>query len=259
MAKNISKTVCNTTPIQSTVQKKHYQPTSYYLIEDEGMRKHLESKGTKIVTIVLNGKKHMYALIPCETQALADNLNRSFNAMNKKEDRAKAKQKIHEVSLDTMTSAGYDPTLDVAPAPLTVHITNNSDEELTTEELSTIEELTSFVENTSANTDVDTTAHNVDADIYSTVGKKNYSKGGYDSSTDENNPESILAQAVLLHELANVVNALTGEKKELAKMIASGQSERSKANELNVKRTTLQKHKYSLLEELKEQMKDYLS
>ena len=257
MKKNINVQTTNAT--QSTTAKQNYQPTGYYLIEDEDMRKYLESTGTKIVTIALNGKKHMYALIPCETQVEADNLNRSLNTMKKKVDRSRAKHKLYEVSLDTMTTAGYDPTLDVAPAPLSITITNNTDEELTEDELTAIEELMALEEEESEDDATDASEDNGDfndVDL-SSYGKKNYARGGYDSSTDKNNPEYLYAQAVLLHELANVVNALTGEKRELVKMIASGQSERSKAIELDVSRTTLQKHKYSLLDELKEQMKDY--
>lgn len=257
MKKNLNVQATNTT--QSIKAKKNYQPTGYYLIEDEGMRKYLESTGTKIVTIALNGKKHMYALIPCETQAEADNLNRSLNAMKKKEDRARTKQKVYEVSLDAMTTAGYDPTLDVAPAPLTVTITNYTDKELTEEELVAIEGLMALEEEEAEDDATDTSEDNGDANDVDLTSyeKKSYARGGYDSSTDENNPEYIYAHAMLLHELSNVVNALTGEKKELAKMIASGQSERSKAIELHVNRTTLQKHKYTLLDELKEQLKDY--
>ncbi len=257
MKKNINVQTINKT--QSSTSKKNYLPTSYYLIEDEGMRKYLESTGTKIVTIALNGKKHMYALIPCETQAEADNLNRSLNAIKKKEDRARTKQKLYEVSLDTMTTAGYDPTLDVAPTPLMVTITNNSGEELTEEELAAIEELTALEEENIKDDATDTTEDNVDANDVdlTSYGIKNYARGGYDSSSDENNPEHLYAHAMLLHELSNVINALTGEKRELAKMIASGQSERSKASELHVNRTTLQKHKYALLAELGEQLKDY--
>ena len=103
MKKNINVQTTNAT--QSTTAKQNYQPTGYYLIEDEDMRKYLESTGTKIVTIALNGKKHMYALIPCETQVEADNLNRSLNTMKKKVDRSRAKHKLYEVSLDTMTTA----------------------------------------------------------------------------------------------------------------------------------------------------------
>ena len=87
-------------------------------------------------------------------------------------------------------------------------------------------------------------------------GKKPVNKGGYDSSTDLNNPEYIVAKKTLYAKLGALVDELDGEDLEIVIAIMQDKSERKLAEELGIARTTLQAHRAKLMARLRDALKD---
>ena len=74
--------------------------------------KFYEENGYPVRTITLNGVAHLYAIVEGETKEQADNLNRNFNAMKRKEARALQKRATYETSYDHLVDEGYDAAVD---------------------------------------------------------------------------------------------------------------------------------------------------
>lgn len=85
---------------------------------------------------------------------------------------------------------------------------------------------------------------------------KNVCRGGYDSSSDLNNPEYICAKEILYAKLHALINELDGEELEIVQMIMDGTSEREYTKEHGIARSTFQGHKNKLLARLREALKD---
>lgn len=81
--------------------------------------------------------------------------------------------------------------------------------------------------------------------------------GGYDASSDDNNPEEIAAYGVVIDALHTALKELTSEKLRACQMVANDESQRFVAEELNIPRRTLRDRKDSALKELGEKLKDY--
>ena len=59
------------------------RPLIYYPIDDDDYESvsFYENNGCAIRTITLNGKPHLFALVPAETQKQADRINREFGIL----------------------------------------------------------------------------------------------------------------------------------------------------------------------------------
>ena len=141
----------------------------------------------------------------------------------------------HESPLDTLIDAGYDPSADSIDVAIKIskkisESENNEDGSASTE-----------------------TKQNDDDRYY---GKKPVNKGGYDSSTDLNNPEYIVAKKTLYAKLGALIDELDGEDLEIVIAIMQDKSERKLAEELGIARTTLQAHRAKLMARLRDALKD---
>jgi DNA-directed RNA polymerase specialized sigma24 family protein len=250
-----------TTEVTTTTTTK-YGPTCYMPIDDndEGSRKFYRDNGIPVVTINRYGKNKLFALVAPDEgmkslaedegksiEEVTDAFSRAIDNDRRTTERRTFKVRTHEVaSLETMLAAGYDPTGDSTNVELTINTNCEVSSETTDAEVT--------------NTSEDITApsgseSNADEDYGFT--KKTVSKGGYDSYSDDNNPENIHTRKVFLEELREAIDGLDGEKSEIIDMIKQGKSDRQMAAELGMPQRTLSRHRAKLMDELRELLKDY--
>ena len=144
-----------------------------------------------------------------------------------------------------MMDCGYDPAID-SDKPLHVVQKKIADTEKDDEDLSK-----------------DTDGFNITVDYDSTEsesddcsGRKAAIRYAYNSSTDINNSEYIVAKNILYSKMYAMINELDGEDLEIVKMIMTGSSERQLARDLGIKPSTLQYHREKLMARFKEALKD---
>lgn len=141
----------------------------------------------------------------------------------------------HESSLDTLIDAGYDPSANSIDVAI---------------------KISKKVTESETNDDDSTTTESKQDDDDRFYVKKPVNKGGYDSSTDLNNPEYIVAKKTLYAKLGSLVDELDGEDLEIVIAIMENKSERKLAEELGIARTTLQAHRAKLMARLRDALKD---
>lgn len=235
MAKTVKTTVTKTTTVTTEVTTTKYAPTCYMpldLMRDgEDAKKYYEDRGIPVVTINRYGVKQQVALVPAEDYEKGEAFSRSMDSHRRKMERKAKKVKKHEkASLEGFAEAGYDPTLDAYLVPLTFE-----DDDLDTED--EIEE--GFIED------------------YSSMRNPCVSRGGYVSSSDDDNPETIYAKKVLMDELRKIIDEAEGEDAEIIQMILTCQTEREKAAELGMAQTTLNSKKKKLFEDLRARLEEF--
>jgi hypothetical protein len=118
------------------------------------------------------------------------------------------------ISLNVMMGVGYGPSdsnLDVAISISTRMAEKEElDNELGTDEYNQSGTYTSYISYT---------------DEAGNILGKNICRGGYDSSSDLNNPEYICAKEILYSKLHVLINELNGEELAIVQMIMVGASE----------------------------------
>lgn len=272
MAITVKTSITTETAVTTTTEKAHkYAPTYYYPIEENDFvtKKYFEDKGIPVVTINRYGKDRWFALVPDsdfttatddEIEAIyarADVLSRKLDNMRRTSERKAAKVKKKETSsLDTMISAGYDPTLDNIKVGITItETTDEEDDNSITDEHDTTENNAHESENENIdNVECDDSRYeDSDADTYGFKPAK--ARGMYNSFSDENNPEYIYAKSELYSKLYQIVEGLSKDDKEIIKMIISDTKERDKATELDIHQSTLNSKKKRLMAKLRAELK----
>ncbi len=260
VASRIESTV-TTEVTTATTTTTEYGPTCYMPIDDndEGSRKFYRDNGVPVVTINRYGRNKLFALVDPDEgmralaedegisiEELTDAFSRAIDNDRRTAERRTIRVRTHEVaSLENMLAAGYDPTGDSSNVELTITTKCEASETTDDEAANTSEGITSPSDSESiANEDYGFT-------------KKAVSKGGYDSYSDDNNPEYIHAKEILLEQLHKAIDGFEGENWEIIDMIISGKSDRQKAAELGMPQRTLSRHKAKLMDELRELLKDY--
>lgn len=171
----------------------------------------------------------------------ANAFTQSIDNIRRKATRDAAKVAEHEsTSLDGLIDAGYDPTLDAIEVAIEIsHKVEDTNGENLTED--NIEDDAAICE------DAPDTSLDEDFDDAEYAGKKNVSRGRYESFNDLNNPEYIVAKTILYSKLHALVDELDGEDLAIATAIMDGVSERKLAEELDVPLATLQRHRKKLM------------
>jgi len=84
-------------------------PMIYYPIDDDDCESanFYENNGYTVRTITLNGIPHHFALIPTETQELADRINREFSYLRQQEQHSLQQKMDSEASYDQAVEVGY--------------------------------------------------------------------------------------------------------------------------------------------------------
>lgn len=255
-------TVTTVTTEVTTSTTTEYGPTCYMPIDDndEGSRKFYRDNGIPVVTINRYGRNKLFALVDPDEgmkalakdegisiEELSETFSRKIDSDRRTAERKGIKVRTHEVaSIEAMLDAGYDPTGDTLNIELTINTKNDTPNESTDEE----------TDNTPEDVNNDFDSESIEGDDYGFT-KGTASKGGYDSYSDDNNPEYIHAKEVLLEQLHKAIDGLEGENWEIIEMIMSGKSDRQKAAELGMPQRTLSRHRTKLMDELRELLKDY--
>ena len=248
-------TTTTTTKVETTTE---YGATLYMPIDkgDEETRKYYESHGIPVLTINRYGQNRLFALVePTEgMKALAEAegvdiseiteaFSRDIDNHRRSHERRCAKAKSHEVaSINAMMAAGYDPSADAIEVAIKISKPAKSSVDQALEAEYGMYE------------DKDNTKKQESNFGFS---GKHKARGGYDSYSDEGNPEYIHARNVLYGQLHNVISELDGEDLEIINMILNEQSCREKAAELGVPSRTLSRHKSNLMDRLREMLEDY--
>lgn len=220
-------------------------------INDIGAEDFYKENGISVRTMQKFGKNRIFAILPVEgydeatdeekaiLTAEADAFTQSIDNYRRSTSRPAGRIAKHEtISLDGLMDAGYDPSLDSIDVAIKISktVTDSTEDD---ESVNDSEEPES--------NDTCTAPLDEEMDDYDYAGKKPVSHGRYDSFSDLNNPEYIVAKTVLYTKLHSIVNELKGEDLEIALAIMKGVSERELAKKLGVSRTTLQGHRAKLM------------
>lgn len=251
-------TVTTTTTTETTerIPAACYMPIDK---QDKGAEDFYKANGIQVKTINLFGSNRVCAIVPHpeydeaaseeERTAVEDKskaFSKDINDYRRKRMYHDGKRLAHEgISLNGMMEVGYEPSdsnLDVA-ITISTRMTEKEeiDKELGADEDKQSDTYTSYV----SYTDEDGNTRG-----------KNVCRGGYDSSSDLNNPEYICAKEILYAKLHALINELDGEELAIVQMIMDGASEREYTKEHGIARSTFQGHKNKLLARLREALKD---
>ena len=227
--------------------------------QDAGAEAFYKANGIPVKTIDIFGSKRVCAIVPHpdydETSSATDKalveekakkFSKDINDYRRYRMYHDDKYVSHEgISLTGMMEIGYEPSdnnLDVA-IKISTKMTEKEeiDKELGADEDKQSDTYTSYESDTDEN---------------GNARGKNVCRGGYDSSSDLNNPEYICAKEILYAKLHALINDLDGEELAIVEMIMEGASEREYAKEHCIARSTFQGHKNKLLARLREALKD---
>lgn len=92
---------------------------------------------------------------------------------------------------------------------------------------------------------------------YGVISRDELIESGFNSADESCSVEEIVAYDILVDKLHKILRELTEEKKRIAMMIAYDESVIEVAEELGIKRTTLNSRRNALLAELYLKLKDY--
>lgn len=217
-----------------------------------------KDSGIKVRKMNKFGKYKTYAIIPVEgyeeasdeekeeLKAKAEAFNRDIDNYRRKQTRYTVEYLDHERSILTpMMDCGYDPAID-SDKPLQNVQRKLDDADKEDDDLS---KGTDEVDD-DATVDMDNTEND------DCSGRKGAIRYSYDSSTDTNNPEYIVAKKILYSKMYAMIGELDGEDLEIVKMIMTGSSERQLARDLGIKPSTLQYHREKLMARFREVLKD---
>ncbi len=197
-------------------------------ISDDDSASYYSNQGYKVVTIRLGSKQpSRFALYPMETEEDARAIERAYGACDKRDERhAKAIRK-NECSLTGLMDVGYDPSMDTMDVALDIdRKPTSSDEE--------------FDEQFYADHRMNSTR----------------ARGGYISSEDEQNPETISVRVEREQAVRSALAELSPEQRNIVSIVMTGQSERAKAEELGIRQSTLHDRKVKVLKDLSDKLKD---
>mgnify|MGYP000931983214 CR=1 FL=1 len=256
-------TTVTTTETTVTTETSKRTPAFYMPINkkaDFGAEEFYKAAGVAIRTMEKFGKKRVYAIIPIE-----DYEDASDDEKLKKEEQADAftqsidnyrctaARKIgrvteHEkVSLNRIMDAGYDPTLDKIDIAIKINHTLEQNDQDAEDGI-----VANSDKETTPASDRTTTPLDEEMDDYDYAGKTSVSRGRYDSLSDLNNPEYIVAKTMIYSKLHSIIDELDGEDLEIVTAIMEGVSERKLAKKLGVAPTTLQRHREKLMARLRD-------
>lgn len=265
MAKNVNvqtSTVVTTTVTTETVTTTTESiPVNYMPItpsQEPGAEQFYKSNGVKVREMNKFGRYRKYAILPIEgyeeasdeekaelTQK-AEAFNRGIDNHRRKQYRETTDYLDHETTiLNPMMDCGYDPAID-SDKPLQVVQKKIADTEKDADDLS------KDIDDFDTTVDYDSTESEFD----DCSGRKAAIRYAYNSSTDINNPEYIVAKNILYSKMYAMIDELDGEDLEIVKMIMTGSSERQLARDLGIKPSTLQYHREKLMARFKEALKD---
>lgn len=231
-------TTTTTTTVSAEAEK---SPVIYMPIDpatEPGAEAFYKANGIPVVTMMKFGKARQYALIPAteidvpvEKQAdAAKDFTRHIDNYRRQEARSAHRIYSHETtSLNSILEAGYDPTLD--NIDVAIKIASEGTHE------------------TAATKSSD------DAFVYGD--KKQRNRGGYNASSDSNNPESIYITKSSHEAVKAILDGLDGEALDIANLIMGETSVPELLDKLNISRSTLYKHRDELLAELNKLLKHY--
>lgn len=227
--------------------------------QDAGAEAFYKSNGIPVKTIDIFGSKRVCAIVPHPDYEKATSEDERATIKDKAKTFSKdindyrryrmyhdGKYVSHEgISLTGMMEVGYEPSdnnLDVA-IKISTKMTekNEIDKELGSDVDEQSDSYTTYIS---------------DKDVYGKSRSKKVCRGGYDSSSDLNNPEYICAKEILYAKLHALINELDGEELAIVQMIMDGASEREYTKEHGIARSTFQGHKNKLLARLRESLKD---
>lgn len=258
-------TVTTTVTTEATTEEKfpaYYMPISKRA--DFGAEEYYKQNGVTVRTMDKFGKKRVYAILPIEgyedasadeqiaLEAQADEFTQAIDNHRRSAARAIGRVTEHEkMSLDRIFDAGYDPTLDKIDVAIKISHKleqNDQDKEDGINNESDVEDTETV--------DSEITPLDEEMDDFDYAGKPSVSRGGYDSFSDFNNPEYIVAKKTLYAKLHKIVNELDGEDLAIATAIMEGMSERKLAEKLGVANSTLQRHREKLMARLRDILGD---
>lgn len=232
-------------------------PVNYMPItpsQDPEAEQFYKDNGIKVRKMNKFGKYRTYAIIPVEgyeeasdeekeeLKAKAEAFNRNIDNYRRKQARSTVEYLDHERNILTpMMDCGYDPAID-SDKPLQDVQRKLDDADKEDDDLSKGTD--------EAAVDMDNTEND---DCFGRKGAIRYS---YDSSTDANNPEYIVAKNILYSKMYAMIGELDGEDLEIVKMIMTSSSERQLARDLGIKPSTLQYHREKLMARFKKVLKD---
>ena len=252
------KTKTTITTVSSTVEA---APVSYMPIapsQDPNSEQFYKDNGIKVRKMKKFGKYRTYAIIPVEgyekaseeekaaLRNKAEAFNHGIDSYRRKQVRSTEKYLEHEIAiLSPMMDCGYDPAID-SDKPLQDAQKKINDADKDDMDLSKSPDLI----DSETSVDIDNTAND------DCSGRKGAIRYYYDSSTDNNNPEYIVAKNILFSKLYAMIDELEGENLEIVKMITAGTSERQLARDLGMNPSTLQYRREKLMARLREKLKN---
>lgn len=260
----VTTTVTTVTTETATTEKfpAYYMPINKRV--DFGAEEYYKQNGVAVKTMDKFGKKRAYAILPIEgyedasvdeqiaLEAQADEFTQAIDNHRRSAARAIGRVTEHEkMSLDRIFDAGYDPTLDKIDVAIKISHTleqEDKDKEDGIDSESTIDKTD---ENDKAPVPLDE-----EMDDFDYAGRPSISRGRYDTFSDLNNPEYIVAKTLLYAKLHEIVNELDGEDLAIVTAIMEGMSERKLAEKLGVANTTLQRHREKLMARLRDILGD---
>lgn len=261
MKKNVQTTTETKTTVTTVTTTTTESPVNYMPItpsQEPDAEQFYKDNGIKVRKMNKFGKYRTYAIIPVdgyeeasdeekeELKAKAEAFNRNINNYRRKQARSTVEYLDHERNILTpMMDCGYDPAID-SDKPLQDVQRRLDDADKDENDLS---KGTDEADDDAA-VDMDNTEND---DCYARKGAIRYS---YDSSTDANNPEYIVAKNILYSKMYAMIGELDGEDLEIVKMIMTGSSERQLARDLGIKPSTLQYHRKKLMTRFREVLKD---
>lgn len=252
MTKNVNIKTTKTVTTETTITTATSVPANYMPIDlekDPGAEDFYKANGIPVRSMEKFGKKRLYAIIPVENY---DNLSeeekvasaekarafsRNIDNHRRSSERVAARIARNEnISLDSVMASGYDPTLDVIPFGV-IYDEAKSDDDCEV-------------------TKTEGTDSSISEDDFE-YASNTTSRGGYDSFSDDNNPEYIVAKKLLYAKLHDMIDELDGEDLKIVAAIMAAKSERQLAKELHSSRTTLQGHRTKLMDCLREILGDF--
>ncbi len=197
-------------------------------VPDDESASYYSSRGYKVITIRLGAKKpSRFALYPMSSAEDARAIERAYGACDKREERHNKAIRKNECSLTGLMDAGYDPSLDTLDIALDIDRKSATADEGFNEQ------------------------HFADHRMNPTR-----SRGGYISSEDSQNPETLSLQREREDAVHSALAELSPEQRNIVSIVMSGQSERAKAAELGIRQSTLHDRKMKALKELSEKLKN---
>lgn len=258
---NIQSITETKTTIITVTTTTELSPVTYMPItpsQEPGSEQFYKDNGGKVRKMNKFGKYRTYAIIPVEGYEDASDEEKkalkiraeSFNCAidNHRRNMARATENYldHEVTiLSPMMDCGYDPSID-SDKPLLDVLKRLDDADKDDKDLSNYTDGLDSLENL----DIE------NSDFDDCSGKNGAIHYSYNSSTDVNNPEYIVAKNILYSKMYAMIDELDGEDLEIVKMIMTGSSERQLARDLGIKPSTLQYHREKLMARFRDFLKD---